>query len=61
MRNRVNVVACGIVYRHINAIIFRKTNFVEIIELELQDMRANSVTVLKIDKVEVADEIKRKT
>ncbi|MET3616757.1 uncharacterized protein YdeI (BOF family) [Peptoniphilus olsenii] len=53
MRERQKVKLGGIVYKHINAIIFRKTKTAELIQVELQDdSNYNAVTVAKIEKVE---------
>ncbi|NMW84245.1 hypothetical protein HKO22_00610 [Peptoniphilus sp. AGMB00490] len=56
MKNRSKVKAAGIVYKHINAIIFRKTESKEIIEIELQSNCQNSVTIVDIAQAEVSDE-----
>lgn len=56
MKSRCKIKLKGIVYKHINAIIFRKTENLEIIQLELQDMQANSVSICRIEQAEVADE-----
>lgn len=41
----------GIEYRHINAIIFRRRAAEKIMQLELQDIDARSVTVADMGKV----------
>ncbi|MGF0095030.1 hypothetical protein ACQRC6_01200 [Peptoniphilus sp. SGI.035] len=56
MKNRSKVRVGGIVYKHINAIIFRKTETKEMIELELQSNCQNSVTIADIAQAEVIDE-----
>lgn len=48
---RVPVTYKNIKYKHINAIIFRR-NEVEVIELELQDLKANSITIAKLEEVQ---------
>lgn len=56
LKSRVRVSAGGIIYKHINAIIFRKTDKIELIQLELQDQEANSVKIARINDVEVYKE-----
>ena len=57
MKSRIKIKAAGKTYKHINAIIFRKTENLEIIQLELQDLGTeNSVTIVNINQAEVADE-----
>ncbi|MDU3456657.1 MAG: hypothetical protein E7F47_01980 [Peptoniphilus harei] len=56
MKNREKIKACGLTYKWINAIIFRKTDTKEIIELELQSPVRNSITIVNINQAEVADE-----
>lgn len=41
----------GVEYRHINAIIFRRQGGEKIMQLELQDIDARSVTVADMEKV----------
>ncbi len=41
----------GIEYRHINAIVFRRRCGEKIMQLELQDIDARSVTVADMEKV----------
>lgn len=41
----------GVEYRHINAIIFRRRGADRIVQLELQDIDAKSVTVADMGKV----------
>lgn len=41
----------GVEYRHINAIIFRRRRSDRIVQLELQDIDARSVTVADMEKV----------
>lgn len=51
-KTRAPVKSGGITYKHINAIIFRKTE-IEIIQLELQDMNNNnSITIARLEQVE---------
>ena len=59
MKGREKIKACGLTYKCINAIIFRKTDNKEIIELELQSPVRNSVTIVNINQAEVADETQR--
>lgn len=60
MKSRIKIKAAGKTYKHINAIIFRKTENLEVIQLELQDISTqNSVTIVNINQVEVADETQR--
>lgn len=62
MKSREKIKACGLTYKCINAIIFRKTDTVEMIQLELQDLKAyNSVTIVNISQAEVADETQGET
>lgn len=57
MKSRIKIKAAGKNYKHINAIIFRKTENLEVIQLELQDINTeNSVTIVNINQAEVADE-----
>lgn len=56
MKNRSKVKVDGIVYKRINAIIFRKTETKEMIELELQSNARNSVTICDIAQAEVINE-----
>lgn len=54
--NRSRIIFDGRTYRHINAIIFRRHEQIEVIQLELQDESSqNSVTVVKMEKAEVAE------
>ena len=48
---RDSVLLDGIEYRHINAIIFRRKGSDRIVQLELQDIDARSVTVADMEKV----------
>ena len=41
----------GVEYRHINAIIFRRRRSDRIVQLELQDIDARSVTVADMERV----------
>ncbi len=41
----------GVEYRHINAIIFRRRGAEKMMQLELQDIDARSVTVADMEKV----------
>lgn len=41
----------GIEYKHINAIIFRRIDGEKVIQLELQDKKAKSVTVARLEAV----------
>lgn len=50
-KTRAQVKLDGIIYERINAIIFRKTE-IETIELELQAIKANSITIAKMEQVE---------
>lgn len=60
MKSRIKIKAAGKTYKHINAIIFRKTETLELIQLELQDINTqNSVTIVNINQAEVADETQR--
>lgn len=60
MKSRIKIKATGKTYKHINAIIFRKTETLELIQLELQDLGTeNSVTIVNINQAEVADETQR--
>lgn len=60
MKSRIKIKAAGTTYKHINAIIFRKTENLELIQLELQDINTqNSVTIVNINQAEVADETQR--
>ena len=60
MKSRIKIKAAGKTYKHINAIIFRKTENLEVIQLELQDISTqNSVTIVNINQAEVADETQR--
>ena len=60
MKSREKIKACGLTYKCINAIIFRKTDTVEMIQLELQDLNTyNSVTIVNISQAEVANETQR--
>lgn len=60
MKSRIKIKAAGKTYKHINAIIFRKTENLELIQLELQDLGTeNSVTIVNINQAEVADETQR--
>lgn len=60
MKSREKIQACGLTYKCINAIIFRKTDTKEMIQLELQDLGTqNSVTIVNIGQAEVADETQR--
>ena len=53
---RSRIIVDGRIYRHINAIIFRRHEQIEVIQLELQDESSqNSVTVVKMEKAEVAE------
>lgn len=62
MKSRIKIKAAGKTYKHINAIIFRKTENLEVIQLELQDISTqNSVTIVNINQAEVADETQRET
>ncbi|WP_071026031.1 hypothetical protein [Peptoniphilus raoultii] len=57
MKKRIPVKAGGIVYKRINAIIFRKTDTREYIQLELQDKKTqNSITIVNINQAEAKDE-----
>ena len=57
MKSRIKIKAAGKTYKHINAIIFRKTENLEVIQLELQDISTqNSVTIVNINQAEVEDE-----
>lgn len=57
MKKRIPIKAGGIVYKRINAIIFRKTDTKEYIQLELQDKKTqNSVTIVNMSQAEVEDE-----
>lgn len=57
MKSRTKIKAAGKTYKRINAIIFRKTESLEVIQLELQDLGTqNSVTIVNINQAEVADE-----
>lgn len=56
IKKRLKIKSGGIIYKHINAIIFRKTDEIEQVELELQDVKANSVTICKMEQAEVLDE-----
>lgn len=51
LKTRAPVKLDGITYKHINAIIFRKTE-VEIIQLELQATKGNSITIARLEQVE---------
>lgn len=54
--NRSRIIVDGRKYKHINAIIFRRHEQIEVIQLELQDESSqNSVTVVKMEKAEVAE------
>lgn len=60
MKSRIKIKATGKTYKYINAIIFRKTENLELIQLELQDLGTeNSVTIVNINQAEVADETQR--
>jgi|GEM_PF-6577219 hypothetical protein len=60
MKSRKKIKAAGKTYKYINAIIFRKTENLELIQLELQDLGTeNSVTIVNINQAEVADETQR--
>lgn len=60
MKSRIKIKAAGKTYQHINAIIFRKTENLELIQLELQDLGTeNSVTIVNINQAEVANETQR--
>lgn len=62
MKEKKRIKASGIIYKRINAIIFRKTDTIEMIQLELQDINTqNSVTIVNINQAEVADETQRET
>lgn len=53
---RSRIIVDGRTYKHINAIIFRRHDQIEVIQLELQDESSqNSVTVVKMEKAEVAE------
>lgn len=53
--NRSRIIFDGRTYKQINAIIFRRYEQIEVIQLELQDDSSqNSVTVVKMEKAEVA-------
>lgn len=41
----------GVEYRHINAIIFRRIDGEKVIQLELQDKKAKSVTIARLKGV----------
>lgn len=41
----------GIEYKHINAIIFRRIGGEKVIQLELQDKKAKSVTIARLEGV----------
>lgn len=41
----------GIEYKHINAIVFRRIDGEKVIQLELQDKKAKSVTVARLEAV----------
>lgn len=54
--NRSKIIVDGRTYKYINAIIFRRHDQIEVIQLELQDESSqNSVTVVKMEKAEVAE------
>lgn len=54
--NMSKIIVDGRTYRHINAIIFRRHEQIEVIQLELQDESShNSVTIVKMEKAEVAE------
>lgn len=56
LKERAPVQVDGIIYKHINAIIFRKTDEIELIQVELQDKsNINSVKIVKLEKVEKAE------
>lgn len=56
-RKKINVPKLNIVFKQINAIIFRQGNDREpLVQLELQDMRANSVLITDVKDVEVVDD-----
>lgn len=55
MKSRDNVIVNDIVYKRINAIIFRKTDEQELIEAELQDMNTNSVIICELEKIKPVD------
>lgn len=60
MKSRTKIKAAGKTYKYINAIIFRKTENLELIQLELQDLGTeNSVTIVNINQAEVANETQR--
>lgn len=53
LKTRAPVKVNGTEYKHINAIIFRKTDKIELIQVELQDMNNNnSVTIARLEQVE---------
>lgn len=56
-RKKINVPKLNIVFKQINAIIFRQSNDGEpLVQLELQDMIANSVLITDVKDVEVVDD-----
>lgn len=56
-RKKINVPKLNIVFKQINAIIFRQGNDGEpLVQLELQDMRANSVLITDVKDIEVVDD-----
>lgn len=56
-KERKKIKAHGILYEHINAIIFRRHENIEVVQLELQDINTqNSVTTVKMENAEVEDE-----
>ena len=55
--NEFKEIKClGVVYKNIQAIIFRRANGLEVVQLELLDKSGNSVTVAKMKDCEVAGE-----
>lgn len=55
-REKINVPQLDIVFKQINAIIFRQHNDGElVVQLELQDMKANSVLIVDVKDVEVVE------
>ena len=55
-RKKINVPKLNIVFKQINAIIFRQGNDGElVVQLELQDMKANSVLIVDVKDVEVVE------
>lgn len=55
-RKKISVPKLNIVFKKINAIIFRQNDSGELlVQLELQDMKANSVLIVDVKDVEVVD------